>query len=265
MAFQLKNLKFDFSKIFNFDKLFTTKIRKSDIKKNVLKDFALLLRHFVIEHKNAVIVALGIFLIILIAIPLYLNSYEKKVNEANKYFEAGLGAYRKAILEKELSNEERISLMQQSINTFQYVIDQYKNTPPAADALFYQANIYYDLNDFNNALKKYQEYFEKYKRSYFADYALLNIGKCYEQLNNFQGAINAYTELLKKYKKRNNVPSAMFNLAKIYELSNNFNEAFKYYNQLISQYPYSSWAYEAKLRVLFIQSLSQSQSRLQKK
>lgn len=243
----------------NLNKLFETKIRKKELKRNLLVEFGLWLRHYIIEHKPTAYTVLGILIMLLIAIPIYLRSYYKEVNEANKFFEYGLGAYRRALTAQDFTPEERAKLLQDSIKQFQFVINEFSRTPPAADALFYQGNAYYELGDYNNALKKYEEYAKKYSRKYFADLALINVGKCYEQLNNFQGALYAYQKVVEKYSKRAGAAEALFHLGKIYELSNNINQAFSYYNKLVSEYPYSPWAREARLRVLFIQTFGISQ------
>ncbi|MBN1898572.1 MAG: tetratricopeptide repeat protein [Spirochaetes bacterium] len=248
MAFKLP-----FKLDFNLDKIFG-KIKRKDMKKNILVDIGLYLRHLIIQHKTTAYTILAIIGVLIIATPIYLKNYYDKVNEANTYFEYGLGAYRKALSDPELSPEERANQMGESIKRFQYVINQFSNTPPAADALFYQGHAYYDLGDYNNALNKYQEYYDRYSKKYFADLALLNVGRCNEQLNNFQGAVQAYQKIIHEYPKGTAKAEALFQLGKIHELSNAINQAFQYYNQLINEHPQSPWAREARMRVLFIQS-----------
>jgi tetratricopeptide (TPR) repeat protein len=249
-----------------FEKLTSTKISRKQIKRNILVEFGLMIRRYFITHKNTVYFVLAGFFCILIIIPIYLKSYDEKIDKANKDFEQGaLGVYRQAFADEKLSPEERANLLQYAINGCQYIIENYKDTPVAADALFYQANAYYELGDYNNALQKYQDYVKKYPKKYFSDLAQINIGKCYEQLNNFQAAVEAYQKVISKYPKRHTVPEALYNLGKIYELNNNLNEAFNFYNKLISEHPYSPWAREARLRVLYIQSQIQLQSQIRKK
>ncbi len=236
------------------DKLFAKRVSKKEIKKNILVDIGLWIRHYLVDHKPTFYsILLGIALVLII-IPFYIQGRNSKIDQANKFFEYGLGAYRRAFVEKDLSPEERANYVKDAIRNFQYVIDNFNGTPPAADALLYQGNAYYDMGDYNNALNKYKQYAEKYSGKYFADIAWINVGKCYEQLNNFQGAEQAYKKVIDDYADSAGAAEALFDLGKIYELSNNINEAFNYYNKLVSEHPYSPWARQAKLRILFIQA-----------
>ena len=67
----------------NLNKLFETKVRKKELKKNLLVEIGLQIRHYIVSHKPTVYAILGILGIILIATPIYLKSYYKKVDTAN--------------------------------------------------------------------------------------------------------------------------------------------------------------------------------------
>ncbi|MDD5066508.1 MAG: tetratricopeptide repeat protein [bacterium] len=245
---------------FNLDelieKLFSKKLFKKEIKGNILLNLSLQLRHLIITYKNFVIFGGAVIIVIIIGIGIYINNYEKNVNEANKWFESSLFIYRRAFLEQKLTTEERMQSIQESINRFQYVINTFPNTPLKYDALMYQGNAYFEIGDYNNALQKYQQIIDEKANFYFADFILINIAKCYEQLSNIQAAVDTYNKIIKNYKKKPNIANAMFNLGKIYELSNKINEAFQMYQQLIQQFPYSVWSQEARRRILFLQTLA---------
>ncbi len=239
------------------DKFFPRRITKKDMKQNFLLNISLLIRHFVVTHKNLVMMLLiGIFAFI-IFIAVYLHSYEKKVGEANKWFEISLSFYRKAFIERELTPEQRMQSLKQSIGRFEDVINRFGQTPLKYDALMYQGHAYFEMGDYNTALNKYKKIIDKKPGFYFSDFILINIGKCYEQLNNIQGALSSYQSVIEDYSKGPALAEAKFNIAKIKELTNKINEAFQSYQKIITEHPQSVWSQEARRRVLYIQALAQ--------
>lgn len=238
------------------DKLYSGKITKKEMKQNLLVNLSLLVRHFIITHKNLVMIILAGIAASVILIAVYISSYEKSVNEANKYFESALSFYRKAFVEKDLTPDQRMQSLNDSINRFQYVINTFAGTPLKSDSIIYQGNAYFEMADYNNALKKYQEIIDTKPKFYFADYVLINIAKCYEQFNNIQGAITAYQSVIDNYPDKPAVAEAKYNLAKLKELTNKVNEALQDYQNLITAHPQSLWAREARIRAMFLQTLS---------
>lgn len=251
---KLKLDKFKLDRIIN--KLFSGKIDKKDLKQNFLLNVSLLIRHFIVTHKQLVtMILLGIVgSIILIAF--YISSHEKKIGDANKWFEVALSYYKRAFVGEELTPEERGQSLSESIKRFQYVVDQFSSTPLKYDSIIYQANAFFELQDYNNALKKYQELVDKKSRYYFVDQVLINIGKCNEQLNNIEGAMSAYQTIIDKYSHKPGIAQAKFQMAKLKELSNKENEAFQDYQNLIKEQPQSVWAQEARRRILFLQTMA---------
>ncbi len=241
------------------DKLFTKSTGKKTLKQNILLNISLMIRHFVVAHKNLVLMIMLGFIALIIFFFIYLNTIEKKTGEANKWFEISLSYYRKAFIDKEMTPEQRMQSLKQSIGRFQDVINRFGNTPLKYDALMYQGNAYFELGDYNSALQKYQELIDKKSRYYFADFILINIGKCYEQINNLQGALDAYQTVIDDYKKKSGVAESKFNKAKIKELTNKVQEAFQIYRNILQEHPRSVWSQEARRRILFIQALAAQQ------
>ncbi len=238
------------------DKLFSGKIDKKDLKQNFLLNVSLLIRHFIVTHKQLVIMILLGIAGSIILIAFYISSHEKKIGEANKWFEGALSYYKRAFVDEELTPEERGQSLGESIKRFQYVVNQFSSTPLKYDSIIYQANAFFELQDYNNALKKYQELIDKKSRYYFADQVLINIGKCNEQLNNIEGAMSAYQTVIDKYSHKPGITQAKFQMARLKELSNKANEAFQDYQNLIKEYPQSVWAQEARRRILFLQTMA---------
>lgn len=237
--------------------VFFQKFYKNEFKGNILVNVGLALRHLITRYRNYFLMAAAVAVIIFISLLLYVSGYEKKVNEANRAFESALSLYRRTFIEKDMTPESRYQSLQESINGFQYVINSYSATPLKYDALIYQGNAYFELNDYPNALQKYQQLINEKSGHYFADFVLINIAKCYEQMNNIQAAVETYNRLLSQYKKKSNAAYALFSLGKIYELTNKLNEAVQIYQQLYQQFPYSVWSQEARRRILFLQTFAQ--------
>jgi len=236
------------------DRLFSTKINKKELKRNLLVEWALSAKEYIIEHKN---IAYGILIgivVIIIAVPLYISSYNKKVDEASKFFETGLYFYRNAFYNKDLTPDERLNNLKESIKRWEFVVREFSSTPVAKDALFYEAGAYYELGDYNNAIKKYEELYNKDDDYYFIDIVLIDKAKCYEQLNNLQGALASYQKVVEDYPDSAGAPYAQYNIAKIYELSNKLKEALQGYQKVVANYKYSIWAQQSRKRMLFLQT-----------
>ncbi len=236
------------------DVLFGKKLDKKQVKKNLLLDLSIKIREYIIEHKHITYAILIGIVILLIAIPIYINNYNKKVEESSKFFEYALSAYKNAFYNKDLTPEQRIQSLKDSINRFGGVAARFSGVPAYYDALFYQGHAFYELGDYNNAIKVYEKLADQNSSYYFIDFVLIDIGKCYEQLNNIQGALSSYQKVLDKYPKKAGAAYAMFNIAKIYELSNKIQESVKYYRQLTQKYPNSVWSQQARKRLLFFQT-----------
>ncbi len=246
--------KFNLNKI--IDKLFSGKIDKKELKQNFLLNISLLIRRLIITNKKLVtIISFSLIAFIILSF-VYIHSYEKKINEANKWFEIALSFYRKAFIDKELTPDERGKTMNDSINRFGHVIRNYGNTPLKYDSMMYQANAYFELGNYNNALKKYQEIIDKKSGFYFADFVLINIAKCHEQLNNIQGAESSYRAVIDDYSDGPAVAEAKFCLARLKELTRRGREAGQDYQNLIRNHPRSIWRREATQRILFLQTLA---------
>jgi len=241
------------------EKLFSGKIDKKDLKGNLLLNLSLLIRHFIVTHKNMVTMILVSVAGAIIVIALYISSFEAKVNKANTQFEIGLSLYKRAFFDEKLSPEERGKSLSDSIKQFGYVIHTFSSTPIKYDALMYQANAFFELQDYNNALKKYQELLDKKSHYYFADQILINIGKCNEQLNNLEGAIAAYQKVVNQYKNKPAVAQAKFQIARLNEMANKVNEAIQGYQDLIRDHARSIWSQEARRRLLFLQTMAPPQ------
>ncbi|MBU1077143.1 MAG: tetratricopeptide repeat protein [Spirochaetes bacterium] len=238
------------------EKLFSKKISKKDMKGNLLLNISLMIRHFIVTHKNLAIMSMTGLFAFIIFLAIFFRSYEKKVGEANKWFEISLSFYRKAFIDQDLTPDQRVQSLRQSIGRFQDVVNRFGGTPLKYDSLMYMGNAYFEIGDYNNAIKKYQELIDKKSGYYFADFVLINIAKCYEQMNNIQGALTAYQSVIDDYSKATAVAEAKFSIAKLKELTNQADEAFQMYQNVIRDHPQSVWAQESRRRILFLQAIA---------
>ena len=87
----------------------------------------------------------------------------------------------------------------EAVKTYQTVVDKYKGSDWAAEALFGIADAYKAAGDTANALKFYGTIAEKYKKGFLSAEALTNIGQIYEREGKPKKALAVYSRIIKEF------------------------------------------------------------------
>ena len=130
--------------------------------------------------------------------------------------------------------QQRKSLFDEAIESYQFVIEQYPNTPAAETALFQVASCYYE-----KALRA--RYDEK-------SISLAN--------TNFKSYIEKYPDGKYVKESRDRVMSldekkaqGAFEVGRFYEKKKAFQSALMYYKEVLQRHPLSAWAVKAEERI----------------
>jgi tetratricopeptide (TPR) repeat protein len=87
----------------------------------------------------------------------------------------------------------------EAIKTYQGIVEKFKGTDWAAEALFGIADAYKASGDSDNALKYYNIIVNKYEKGFLSAEALTNIGQIYEREGRPAKALEVYARIIKEF------------------------------------------------------------------
>ncbi len=149
------------------------------------------------------------------------------------------------VLEQALASET----VETQISLLEGVADEYAGTLPAARALYYLGDAYYESGKYDSARQCYERYLRSYPRGEFAPNAVGGIAYCAESEGKFDEAIEQYNKLLESYADSYVAQHAWYNIGKCYELARNWAGAADAYENQVSLYPMSAWSDKAEARL----------------
>jgi tetratricopeptide (TPR) repeat protein len=129
------------------------------------------------------------------------------------------------------------------------VLEEYAGTLPAARALYYLGDAYYESGKYESARQCYERYLQSYPRGEFAPNAAEGIAYCAESEGKFDEAIEQYSTLLETYGDSYVAQHAWYNIGKCYELTGDQAGAAHSYENQVSLYPMSAWSDKAEARL----------------
>jgi tetratricopeptide (TPR) repeat protein len=184
---------------------------------------------FVSENiKKIFVISGGIFLILLIvaAYVLYQTNNEKKAQILyTKAYFASLAAA-KAGNQADSSN----------LKLYQDVISQYPGTKSAATAYYRIGNLYYRLNNIDEAIKAYKEYLNRTsEKSELRALVYISLGYCYETKKDLKTALDYYGRASKTKTGGNFEGMNLRNIARMYEKMNQKEKALEYYRKSLEK------------------------------
>ena len=102
----------------------------------------------------------------------------------------------------------------EALHTIEYLINNFKDDPLLAEALYLKGNIYLnDLKDHYRAVNTYQEILHKFKGTNFEPMSKFMIGYIYANVqNDYHKAKPVYSEFLQEFPEHELAPSVQFEL-----------------------------------------------------
>lgn len=221
--------------------------RKKPVQENEVKSAALQALDKIKERQKQVIVAASVVIAIVIlyaAFAIYSSSLSSKAysleKEAYKY-------YYGEIADKSMSDEDKwkkaLELNKKSVDA--------KATP---SALFYVGNCYYNLKDYDNAIKEYSRFIDKFS----SNKAILPL--VYQKLSSAYFRTNQNDKALNTLGKLAGVDDGIFKdtalvlEARYYEGAGEKEKALAKYREIVSGFPVSVWSTEANSKVAAVEA-----------
>jgi len=221
------------------------------IKRNELQEILGQASQYFGKHMENIIISVIVAVIVLIAIPVYLNhknTMEQKAEEivayADMYMNAPIADNAKSgmygMFKTKQEKYEKIT------DTYMEVIKTYRNTKSAPYAYLGLGNAYFDKAMFKEAIDYYSTIVDKYQHCPVVAEALEDRGFAYYELQNYKDAINDFETYITKYKDDYNYEDVELKLADAYTQIKDSAKAGKIYAEIVSQDKDSLWASVAK-------------------
>jgi len=134
-----------------------------------------------------------------------------------------------------------------AITTFQQLINDYPDSEYADEAQYYIGSINEKkLGYYIQALLEYQKLIDNYPNSEFADDAQLGTGNCYYATKDYSHAIEAYQKVIDDYPDSSLLPLAQYSIGQSYRKLTNYEQAILEFTKTIENYPESEYAAPAQ-------------------
>lgn len=216
--------------------------KKKPVQENEVKSAALQALEKIKKEKKQVITGVSIVIAIIVlyaAFTVYSSSMSAKAykleSEAYKY-------YYGETADKAMPEAER---WKKALELYRQSVDA-KVTPTA---LFYLGNCYYNLKDYDNALKEYGRFVDKFS----SDKRILPL--VYQKMSSVYSRTNQKDKALDSLNKLADIDNGIFKdtalvlEARLYDDSGEKDKALEKYKEIMTKYPDSPWSSEAGTRV----------------
>lgn len=128
----------------------------------------------------------------------------------------------------------------EAINFIDHFIKQNPNLKLSDQIYFKKGDIYYSINDFNNAISSYRDFIQLYPKSELVPNAYFWIAKSFANMKKDNEAIENFNKVLEISKKSDIGISATIELANIYSNKKQYSSAIKVLNSSIDAAPTSN-------------------------
>lgn len=193
------------------------------------KDEVEMLREFIRNHGQTLVIALGVCLAIALGFGAYKNHKQSSAIRASQ------------LLMNARSSEE-----------LQQVVSQHPSAPTTPLAMLTLAARYYDDGQYEMARFTYSQFEQKYPKHSLIDVATLGKAQCLESEGQLSEAISAYESLFSSKPDHFLAPLARLSKARALMQMGRFDDARTEYEDFIAANPDSDWATLAESALLFV-------------
>lgn len=198
-----------------------------------------------------IFIIIGIFVISISVLIFYLTTNNIK-NEASRMFEKPYSMLKE--FDSQTNFLSKQNMEKDLIAQLDKVILKYPNTISGERASFYKAYVYYNTENYENAIKQFKLFINKYKKSYLLNKAYYFLSYCYSDTKKYDEAIKILEIFETKLKNNEFSPLSIYRIGNLYELKGDKNNAIKYYDKVIKDYSKSSIKATAEKRMLLLKN-----------
>ncbi len=211
------------------------RIRKHDLKEDHFVTATFQLTSYIRERQNTFLAILGGVVVVAILVMVVSSSRSRTQEEVTRL----LGT---ANIHYQTGN------LQEAIQQYQTILDQYGRSQGAAMAAFFLAESYFRQGEYEQALDAYRTYVDRYHHDeLMTATSLTGIAACYEDMGQFADAGDSYSRAVLEYPEFFAAPDALLNAGRCFTTSGDVEKAIQAYQKLIDHYPHSPHAKDATM------------------
>ncbi len=218
------------------------KISKKEIKQDALLTAYADATSLYYNNKKYINYALTALVVVIIAVVIYVNNRNANNEKATAELAKVFGIYDAA------SNDIRqytVAIQgqpEQGIMGLQSIVDNYGSTEAGQTARFYLANAYFNLGQFDNALKNYEDVSSN--STLIQASAVAGAGACYEARKEYDKAAVQFEKAASLGSATAHEAEYLFMAGKCYGLAGDKTKALTLLKQVKKEYPASTFARE---------------------
>lgn len=222
----------------------------------------------VLMENMRLISAIGIALLVVAAVGVGVNYFVKNqsMKSVGLFGDAMIDYKAPVVTQEQIDQNPRLKTMktypdektkfENAAKKFDAVFNESEKTASGKLALFYAANAYYQLEDYDNAAQRYKQYLEKIGTDRihgFYELAVEGLGYSLEGQGNLDEAIASFEKLItpenKSFRER-----GLTQAARLYLEKENKERALELYKTLVTDFPDSPSAAVAKRKIAQLES-----------
>jgi tetratricopeptide (TPR) repeat protein len=219
------------------------KISKKEIKEDALLTAYAEATTFYYENKKMLNYALTGLVVLVIGILIFVNNRKASNEKAQLEFAKVFALYDAGSTEKSQFNAAIQGKPEQGIIGLKAIVDNYGSTEAGEIARFYLANSYFQLGQYDDALKQFDAF--SGGDALLRSSALAGIAGCYEAKKEYAKAAPQFEKAAGVFAGNANAPEYLNSAARCYGLAGEKEKAVTLLKQLKKDYPTSQYARDA--------------------
>jgi tetratricopeptide (TPR) repeat protein len=220
------------------------------------KRFLNKLSAFLVKYRVALISTLIILVVVVIGYFIWTESQGKQRENAALLAEEAQELV--ARWQAEADAREKDALEAELLDAVSLILEKYPRQYGAVRAQYLRASVYFQKEQWQEALDDYLQVARERGRGYLVPLSLFNAAVCNEELEKPEEALQLYQEIADKHAESHLVAHALFSSGRIYEQLENPEEALAAYNRLDEEHPLSNWTKAGRNRIIVLELKTQS-------
>lgn len=155
-------------------------------------------------------------------------------------------------------SEAKEALESEFLDSVESILNKYPRQYGAARAQYLRASLYFEQEQWQEALNDFLEVARERARGYLVPLSLFNAAVCQEELGKPEEALAVYQEIARSHPESHLVPHALFSSGRLLEQAGDTEAALAAYNRLDEEYPLSNWTKAGRNRIIVLELNTQS-------
>lgn len=191
------------------------------------------------ENKKKVLIGVGAVVLIVAAVFLYLNNRKSKNEEAELKLSAVISLYDQEKYQEAINGDPATG-----ITGLRQIVDDYGSTTSGETAKLYLGNSYFNLKDYDNALKSFEDY--SGDKSIIKASCISGVGAVWEAKGDMKKAAEYFEKSAKVGKDVVTNEENLFYAIRAYSTAGDKENSKRIYDLLKEDYPKSKYLNEVK-------------------